>query len=276
MSQPTSHRLRPIAALRAVRHLMRNREDTQQVFLLVEALRGRTTLRQFVRFRQTETGRAVLGEHRRLLDRLSDRASLAALPAGTLGRAYYDFMAAENLSADGLVEASRIDRPPASDDLTLFRERGREMHDLLHVVTGYGRDPLGEACLVAFTYAQNRLKGLAVIAVFAARRIAGSRPGQPVRRAVFEGYRHGRSAGWLPGADWEALLTQPVEAIRAQFAVKPPTYYRTILAAVRGRDSTVGNTSRPGRTLPFSPLRSPASPASAGRRPRPARPVRTR
>jgi len=232
MSQPASTRLRPIAALRAVRNLMRNREDTHQVFLLIEALRGKTTLRQFARFRQTETGRAVLGENRRLLDQLSDRASLAALPAGTLGRAYYDFMAAENLSAEGLVEASRIERPPASDDVTLFRERGREMHDLLHVVTGYGRDPLGEACLVAFTYAQNRLKGLAVIAVFAARRIARSRPGQPVRRAVFEGYRHGRSAGWLPGADWEALLAQPVEAIRAQFAVKPPTYYRTILAAV--------------------------------------------
>jgi len=232
MSQPSSYRLHPIAALRAVRNLMSNREDTHQVFLLIEALRGKTTLRQFARFRQTETGRAVLGENRRLLDRLSDRASLAALPAGTLGRAYYDFMAAENLSAEGLVEASRIERPPASDDVTLFRERGREMHDLLHVVTGYGRDPLGEACLVAFTYAQNRLKGLAVIAVFAARRIARSRPGQPVRRAVFEGYRHGRSAGWLPGADWEALLAQPVDAIRAQFAVKPPTYYRTILAAV--------------------------------------------
>ena len=232
MSQPSSYRLHPIAALRAVRNLMSNREDTHQVFLLIEALRGKTTLRQFARFRQTETGRAVLGENRRLLDRLSDRASLAALPAGTLGRAYYDFMAAENLSAEGLVEASRIERPPASDDVTLFRERGREMHDLLHVVTGYGRDPLGEACLVAFTYAQNRLKGLAVIAVFAARRIARSRPGQPVRRAVFEGYRHGRSAEWLPGADWEALLAQPVEAIRAQFAVKPPTYYRTILAAV--------------------------------------------
>ena len=31
----------------------------------------------------------------------------------------------------------------------------------------------------------------------------------------------------------EALLAQPVEAIRAQFAVKPPTYYRTIRAAMR-------------------------------------------
>jgi ubiquinone biosynthesis protein COQ4 len=234
MPQSAKPRLHPIAALRAVRKLMDNGEDTHQVFLLIEALRGKTTLRQLARFRQTATGRAVLGERRRLLDRLNDRASLAALPAGTLGRAYYDFMAAENLSADGLVEMSKITRPLASDDVTLFRERNREMHDLLHVVTGYGRDPLGEACLVAFSYAQTRLKGFAVIAAFAARKIARSRSDQPVRRAVFEGYRHGRSAGWLPGADWEAMLAQPVEAIRAQFAVKTPTYYRRILAALRG------------------------------------------
>src|ERR1700757_4298273 len=103
MSQPASPRLHPIAALRAVRQLMRSREDTQQVFLLIEALRGKTTLRQLARFRRTATGRAVIRENRRLLDRLSDRASLAALPGGTLGRAYYDFMAAESLSAEGLV-----------------------------------------------------------------------------------------------------------------------------------------------------------------------------
>src|ERR1700751_913257 len=148
MSQSPSYRLRPIAAFHAVRNLMRNREDSHQVFLLIEALRGKTTLRQFARFRQTETGRAVLGEQRRLLDRLSDRASLAALPEGTLVRAYYDFMVAEPLSAEGLVEAPRIRRPPAPDEVPLFRERNREMHDLLLVVTGYGRDLLGEACLV--------------------------------------------------------------------------------------------------------------------------------
>jgi len=245
MSRPPSPRLRPIAALRAVRNLMRNREDTQQVFLLIEALRGKTTLRQFARFRQTETGRAVLGENRRLLDRLSDRASLAALPAGTLGRAYYDFMAAESLSAEGLVALSRIERPPAADEVTLFRERNREMHDLLHVVTGYGRDSLGEACLVAFSFAQTKLKGFALIALFAARRIARARPGQPVGRAVFEGYRHGRSAGWLPGADWEALLTQPVEFVRTQFAVKPATCYHAILAAAHSTHADASGHSVP-------------------------------
>src|SRR5262249_31579596 len=226
-------RLHPVAALRAVRKLMCNREDTQQVFLLIEALRGKTTLRQLARFRQTETGRVVLRENRRLLDRLNDRVSLAALPISTLGRAYYDFTAAENLSTEGLVELSQITRPPAPDEVTFFRERNREMHDLLHVVTGYGRDPLGEACLVAFSFAQTGLKGFALIAIFAARRIAHSQSGRPVRRAVFEGYRRGRTVGWLPGADWEALLSQPVDAIRAQFAVKPPVYYQRILTALR-------------------------------------------
>ena len=250
MSRPPSPRLHPIAALRAVRNLMRNREDTQQVFLLIEALRGKTTLRQFARFRQTETGRAVLCENRRLLDRLSDRASLAALPAGTLGRAYYDFMASESLSAEGLVAVSRIERPPAADDVTLFRERNREMHDLLHVLTGYGRDALGEACLVAFSYAQTKLKGFALIALFAARRIARARPGQPVRRAVFEGYRHGRSAGWLPGADWEALLSQPVEAVREQFAVKPATCYQAILAAVPHHGDSAAARGQPVAAAP--------------------------
>jgi ubiquinone biosynthesis protein COQ4 len=238
MPPPASTRLHPIAAIRAVRNLKRDREDTRQVFLLMDALRGKTTLRQFARFRQTETGRAVLAERRQLLDRLSDRKSLATLAPGTLGRSYYDFMAAEDLSAEGLVEASQFrETLPAGDDMTLFRERSREMHDLLHVVTGYGRDPLGEACLAAFCFAQTGLKGFAVIATVASQRISRKHPGQAVRRAVFEGYRHGRRAAWLYAADWENVLTEPVEAIRARHSITPPAYYPKLLAAIRAEQA---------------------------------------
>jgi ubiquinone biosynthesis protein COQ4 len=136
--------IHPLAAFHAMRALTKNREDTRQVFLLNDALRGKTTLRQFERFRHSETGQAVLAERRSLLARLSDRESLAALPKGTLGREYFEFMAAEHLSADGLVQASKFDESlPPGEDMTLFRERSREMHDLLHIVSGYGRDPLG-------------------------------------------------------------------------------------------------------------------------------------
>ncbi len=233
MPHPPSTRLHPIAALRAIRNLIRDREDTRQVFLLIEALRGKTTLRQLERFRQSETGRAMLAERRSLLARLSDRAGLAALPPSSLGRAYYEFMAAEDLSAAGLVEASKIQRPPSVDEITWFRERNREMHDLLHITAGYGRDPLGEACVLAFSFAQTGLKGFAVIATVAGFRIARRLRGQHVMRAVFEAYRQGRRADWLIGADWESLLSQPVDVVRAQLRVSPPIYYPRILPDLR-------------------------------------------
>jgi len=233
MSRPDNTRLHPIVALRAIRALIRDREDTRQAFLLMDALRGKTSLRQLARFRATETGRAVLAERRRLFDRLADRASLATLPAGTLGRAYYDFMESENLSAEGLAAVSNLNELPPDDDMTLFRERTREMHDLLHIVSGYARDPLGEACVGAFTYAQTGLKGFAVIATFGAMRIARTCPGHPVRRTVFEAYRRGRRAGWLIGADWEQLLAEPLDAVRARFGIAPAAYYGPTLAAIR-------------------------------------------
>jgi len=234
MPQPASTRLHPIAAIRALRNLIRDREDTRQVFLLMEALRGKTTLRQFARFRHSDAGRGMLAERRSLLARLSDKASLAALPAGSLGRAYYDFMAMENLSAAGLVEASKIRQaPPAPDDITWFRERNRDMHDLLHVTAGYGRDPLGEACVVAFSFAQTGLKGFAVIATSAAFRINRRLRGQHVLRAVHEAYRQGKHAAWLIGADWESLLAQPLESVRAQLRVSAPTFYPRILPTLQ-------------------------------------------
>ena len=233
MSRADNTRLHPIAALRAIRALIRDREDTRQAFLLMDALRGKTTLRQFARFQATDVGHAVLGERRRLLDRLGDRSWLATLPAGTLGRAYHDFMEAENLSAEGLAAVSNLHTLPPDDDVTLFRERTREMHDLLHIVAGYGRDPLGEAAVAAFTYAQTGLKGFAAIALFGALRIARACPGHPVRRTVFEAYRRGRRADWLIAADWEKLLAEPLDDVRKRFGIMPSAYYDATLAAIR-------------------------------------------
>lgn len=237
MHQPST-RIQPIVAARAMRALLRDKEDTRQVFILMDALRGKSTHRQLARFRQTPEGQQILAERRSLLACLTDRARLAALPKGTLGRTYYEFMAAENLSAEGLVEASKIrDTAAPQDEVTLFRERGREMHDLLHIITGYGRDPAGEACVVAFSYAQTGHIGFGVIAFFGGRNIAKQLSEAPVMRAVYEAYRRGKASGWLVGADWEGLMAQPVEAIRQQFHVPPARFYQPVLTAIRGRQA---------------------------------------
>jgi ubiquinone biosynthesis protein COQ4 len=219
-----------------MRRLLADKEDTRQVFILMDALRGKSTHRQLARFRQTTEGQQILAERRSLLACLTDRARLAALPKGTLGRTYYEFMAAENLSPEGLVEASKIrDSVAPEDELTLFRERGREMHDLLHVTAGFGRDPIGEACVVAFSYAQTGHIGFAVIAFFGGLNIAKQLKDAPVKRAVFEAYRRGKAARWLVGADWEGLMSRPVDEIRQQFQVPPARHYQPALAVLRSR-----------------------------------------
>jgi ubiquinone biosynthesis protein COQ4 len=223
-------RIRPIAAIKAVRALLKNPEDTRQVFLVTEALNGNAGARAFERFRTSETGRKVLAEKRVLLDRLCDQGSLAKLPHGTLGRSYYEFMSREGLTADGLVEASKSERLDGfSDEVRLFAERGRDWHDLQHALTGYGRDGLGEVCVLTFLCAQGWNPGLMLIAVAGMFKIAGEIPGQPVKRAVWEAWRHGRKAAWLTGLDWEELLARPLDEIRPQLNVATPGIYRRIM-----------------------------------------------
>ena len=150
-------------ALQALRQLVADPEDTPKVFEIARALGVPALNRGTQRFKATPVGRRILAERIDLLDTLQDRAALAALPAGSLGRAYYDFVYRENLSADGLVEASVMggSQPELDDpDTRRYAGRLREQHDLWHTLTGYGRDPFGEICLLTFTYAQTRNSGL--------------------------------------------------------------------------------------------------------------------
>ena len=99
--------LRPFEAVRAVRRLLADPDDTAQVFAIFRAMRGKSGLRAFRRFAASPTGAQVIREKRRLLDTLSDRADLAALPDASVGRSYFNFMEEEQLTADGLVAASQ-------------------------------------------------------------------------------------------------------------------------------------------------------------------------
>jgi ubiquinone biosynthesis protein COQ4 len=219
-------RLHPFEAVKAVRRLMADPEDTRQIFAIFRAMRGRSAIRAFRRFAASPTGHAVLADRRRLLDTLSDRAALAALAPGSVGRAYFDFMEEEKLSADGLVAASQsweTDTVPA--DLALFRERMRDAHDLTHILTGYGRDGLGELCLLAFMFSHTRNLGMALIVAMSWTKLP-----QPARDAVIEAWRSGRKARWLQDQDFEALLARPLDTVRRELNIATPSYYRAVVA----------------------------------------------
>ncbi len=227
LAQPAiDTRLRPFEAARAVRRLFRNPEDTRQIFLIFRAMRGRSGQWAFRRFAASPVGGAVLRERRCLLTMLQDRAALFALPAGSLGRIYADFMKDQNLSAEGLVQASQDwDNDAVPPDVSLFRERMRDAHDLTHVLTGYGRDPLGEMCLLAFMYAHSRNLGMALIVAMGLPRMPAA-----ARAAVFEAWRNGRKARWMQDLDFEALLARPLDAIRRENGIAVPLRYQAIMS----------------------------------------------
>lgn len=230
----TIPRLQPLVAYRALKQLIADPEDTAKVFVILRALTGDAIQRGYRRFRNTAVGKRVAVEESTLLDQLRDREALGALPMGSLGRAYLHFVESEQLSADGLVEASEHDQQFLDPGEKKYAERLRDMHDLWHVVTQYGRDSFGEVCLLAFTYAQTRNRGIGVIALVGGFKTA-KELGRGVWRALLRGHRDGRRAAWLPAADWERLLTLPIDEVRRELNIPAPIPYQEVLSR-RGPD----------------------------------------
>jgi ubiquinone biosynthesis protein COQ4 len=228
MTGTSTLRMQPLVAWRALGRLIRNPEDTAQVFAIVRAMSGPSLEQGFDRFIRTPFGRRVIEEKLDLLDALRDRDALRALPEASLGRAYLHFVENENLSADGLVSASetgeeRWDNPW----IERYGKRLRDMHDLWHTVTRYGRDELGELCLLAFTYAQTRNRGIGLIVLVGALKLR-RKFGSGVFRAVSRGFRDGQRAAWLPGQAWEALLRRPLADVRRELSIDVPVAYQAL------------------------------------------------
>jgi len=225
----TTLRMEPVTAWRALQKLIADPEQTQEVFTIIRALSGPALQRGLKRFKSTPIGQTILKENRSLLSTLTDREMLSSLPAHSLGGHYLSFVTHENISAEGLVSASEEDGEfkYLDGDLALFGMRQRDMHDLWHTLTNYGRDTLGEVCLLAFTYAQTKNRGIGVICLAGIKQL---RPtyGKEVARAAWQAYRDGKRAAWLPGQDWESLLAQPIDEVRAQLNIRQPEMYQNL------------------------------------------------
>ena len=98
------HRIQPLVAIRALRRLLQNPEKTEEVFIILRALTGRSVLNAFDQFKSMPKA-AILTKERDLVALLDNRQALKALPEGSLGRAYLQFVEREAISAGGLIEA---------------------------------------------------------------------------------------------------------------------------------------------------------------------------
>jgi ubiquinone biosynthesis protein COQ4 len=182
----TPRALQPLAAIRAVRRLIANPDDTAQVFKIIRALTGNSFERLYQRVLQDPVGRQILDEKRDILEVLKDRARLRELADGTLGREYARFLDTE--------------------------------------VTGYKRDIFGELALLSFTYRQTGNHGIGFIVFIASLRLwhEGHRE---ALQLIWNAWWRSRSAAFFPAADWETMLSLPLTEVRRILKVgETPVY----------------------------------------------------
>jgi len=219
----------PFRAIRHFRNLLKDKENSSEVYYLIESLNGRERLREFRRFLKRNADNEWISKKRFLPDLLDNHNALSTTPQSSVGQYYIRFKTDENLTAEELVrsfENIADDFPVYDDVLQWYTERCRDIHDLMHILTDYGRDALGEACVLSFSFGQNRGRGalfLSILTGFVVKQHSPS--GAPVFSAIYEALMNGFRASKLVDQDISELLNEPIAAAKSRMNIGQPRHY---------------------------------------------------
>lgn len=227
-----------------LRALIADPDDTDRAVSLMYAIGRREFEQNFQRFAGSSAGLALLAERPSLLRALSDRDALAGLREESLGRAYLHYLERNGFAPDGLLAVhhrvqsrweSEEDIAPLDPLRTWYRDRSIVLHDLLHVLTDYGTDELGEGTLLAFSLAQFPGRGQAFLTIGAALELWRTL-GWRWLAYDLRAWQRGRRAADLVALPWEDLLPLPLAAVRriARVAEASEVHHAGILRGSRG------------------------------------------
>ena len=224
-------------AWRNFRDLVKDKEDTSKVTEIFQALPWRGIYDAALSFLKTERAQEIRRKEPSLVAILDNHEELRKLPKDSLAHIYCDFMEREGLSAQGLVDELDKNRPADmywDDQVTWYFNRMRDTHDLMHILSGFGRDALGEQCVLAFTYSQQPSPAHLFLGYAGALEIARRATVKvPVFRAVREGQKMGKVCPRLVEMSITELLALPIEDVRAKLNIKPPKFYNQAHATWR-------------------------------------------
>ncbi len=190
------------------------------------ALAGPTVQQELELFARDDVGRALLAERPRrdLNELLADRAALAAMPPDSFAAAYLDYMGGEGMgTSDAFLSAAGLEEKAArfgwSEDQLWFVRRLANSHDLFHILSGYGRDIVGEIGVNSFTAGQIPLLPLKLLLVY----MALLKPSRPIQwlRFMARAFRQGRRPPNLACVDYEAMLPLPLAEARRRIGLRP-------------------------------------------------------
>lgn len=181
--------------------------------------------RIFDQVRAHPEGRKIIREKPELRSLLHDDAYLASLPTGSVGHAFRAFLTTNRFDVGVFDEASVV-RPIAErrnwdEDFYYFMVRYLTLHDMFHVMGGYGPDVAGEITTIGFHCGQVEPAGpLEKFGHIMALGVPGAPPHHKIR-VYRQAIERGRRADKLVAAPWEQLLGEPLDAVRARLGIAP-------------------------------------------------------
>ncbi len=228
-----ARKLGPLGLVREIARARRMGPEPETVFRLLRPFHGPAFDTIYDRVMADETGRRILREGRSLHPVLLDFDRLRSLPEGTLGHEYGRFMETNQIDIASFATASlrhmaRSDY--ANAEAWTLANRKRDIHEIVHVISGYGTDVLGEMCELAFNVredARPRASGFAIRVNVSIFRRLGYQHGEA---AISEAFERGRRVGLMVGADWEAMMDWRLEDVRAHLRISNPPPYEPIPA----------------------------------------------
>ncbi len=147
-----------------------------------------------------------------------DVVALRALPAGTFGRAYVDFLDANKISP-------LVISPELAEEVqrNTFAVRYVATHDMFHAILGFDTSLAGEAAVYAFAAEQRYLRYGDWLVGFAQVVYTLWRPWQwrRIRAAVRRGRALGRTARLLLAFRFEEHWQRPIGELRAELGIDP-------------------------------------------------------
>lgn len=212
----------------------KDKEQTDEIIAVLDSLPWRGMANAAAQFLSTERGREIFQAEPYLPDFLDDHATLRKTPKGSFAHAYCDFMEREGLTAAGMVEASDAARKGDvvrfNDGVDWYNDRLRDFHDILHIVTGYGRDLLGEQCVFGYMYHQRPSPGHLLTAWLGTLMMKSQiKTKAPIVGALLESRRNGKSCPRIVEQPIQELFALPLEEVRARFNTPEPKVYHKVL-----------------------------------------------
>lgn len=224
-------RLGPLGLVRELAWARRAGMVPEAVFRLFRPFHGPKFDAIYGQVMGDETGRRILCEGRSLLPVLLDRDALRSLPSDSLGGEYVRFVEENEIDVVGFAEASlrhMAREDYATDEAWTLANRLRDIHDIVHVISGYGTDLLGEMCTLAFGIRQDPRPRATCFQIRTNVSIYHRHGLRHAEAAIGQAFRRGRRVGLMVGADWEAMLDWRLDDVREQLGISLPPPYEPI------------------------------------------------